>query len=50
MDKLDQLVEAIEELAAARRASDDYPNCSCSSRSLDTAREDLKQLLQEVLD
>ena len=50
MDKLDQLIEAIEELAVTRRAVDEYPNCVASQRNLDTCRDDLKALLEEVLD
>jgi len=50
MDKLDKIVEAIEELGAARRASDEYPNCAASQRNLETSREELKWLLEEVLD
>ena len=50
MDKLDRLVEAIEELAVARHDADDYPNCASSQQNLDACRYDLKRLLEEVLD
>lgn len=50
MDLLDNLVEAIEELAVARIASDAYPNCTASSRRADECRQDLKELLQKALD
>lgn len=50
MNKVERLVELLEELSVARRDVDENPNCAASSRNLDEVRDDLHGLFEEMLD